>query len=218
MEEYFGPTHGAYIWGRSVHNIRIKRLWCDLTQGIGRKWSAFFFSLKLHYGLLPDLDTHIWLLHYLFLPALNEDVLEWARSWNNHKLRLANHRTCSPRDMFFFGMIENGLRDADDELEDLEEYGIDWEELQNHDTLGHHAEHNPDEAATDDAIQNPFSNDTPHRLSHVEVPETGCPLNAEQLERVAAYVAAHPHSTSRSMNSRRALWRDTLSFVRQLYD
>ncbi|KAJ7068442.1 hypothetical protein C8F01DRAFT_978820 [Mycena amicta] len=225
MEERYGPTHGAYIWGRSVHNIRIERLWCDVTRGFGRKWSQFFYSLEIHYGLNTNLDAHIWLLHHLFLPAVNADAQEWSESWNHHKIRLADRCTTSPRDMFFFGMIENGLRgfddlgapDAEDDVENLEEYGVDWEELHNQDTLAHHNENNPDEDQTAEALQNPFSNDGPHRLSHVEVSEPPCPLSEEDLVQLNTYLETHPHMNSRSMNSRRVLWKDALSFVRNLY-
>ncbi|KAJ7209323.1 hypothetical protein GGX14DRAFT_535104 [Mycena pura] len=182
MEERYGPTHGAYIWGRSVHNIHIERLWCDVTRGFGRK-----------NGRPPGMST----------------------------------RYALARDLFFFGMIENGLRgfddetpvfDADDDVDNLEEYGIDWEELHDHDILAHHTENNADEDHSPEALQNPFANDGPHTLSHVEVAEPVCPLQPEHVALLDAYIDAHPHSRSRNMNSRRAVWRDALDFCRQLYE
>ncbi|KAJ7740477.1 hypothetical protein DFH07DRAFT_751592 [Mycena maculata] len=68
---------------RSVHNIRIERLWCDVTRGFGRKWSNFFLALEFSAGLRPDLDAHIWLIHHLFLPAINQDAIDWVRTWND---------------------------------------------------------------------------------------------------------------------------------------
>ncbi|KAJ6552901.1 hypothetical protein B0H19DRAFT_899411, partial [Mycena capillaripes] len=44
-----GHTSGA----GDVHNIRIERLWCDVTRGFGRKWSNFFHSLELSCDLRP---------------------------------------------------------------------------------------------------------------------------------------------------------------------
>ncbi|KAJ7224560.1 hypothetical protein GGX14DRAFT_532018 [Mycena pura] len=227
MEATHGPERGAYIWGRSVHNIRIERLWCDVTRGFGRKWSNFFLSLEFSAGLRPDLDAHIWLLHHLFLAAINQDAADWARTWNEHKIRFDNERTRSPRDMFFFGMIENGLRgfdsdpDAsrdDDDIEDLDTYGIDWEELHNADIMAHHAEHNNDQELGPDALENPFSNVGPHQLSHVDVQEPLCPFTPEQVAGLDAHLALNLHSQSRNMNSRRSVWIDALSYCRQLYD
>lgn len=212
---------------RSVHNIRIERLWCDVTRGFGRKWSNFFLSLEYSCGLRPDLDAHIWLIHHLFLRAINQDAADWAKAWNEHKIRFDNDRTRSPRDLFFFGMIENGLRgfDAgpeaavdDDDVEDIDAYGIDWEELHNADIMAHHTEHNADEEVNQDALENPFANDGPHKLSHVEVREPLCPFAPEHVQLLDAHLALNPHSESRNMNSRRAVWIEALAFCRSFYD
>ncbi|KAJ7243927.1 hypothetical protein B0H12DRAFT_1022802 [Mycena haematopus] len=229
METLYGPDHGAYIWGRSVHNIRIERLWCDVTRGFGRKWSNFFHSLELSCGLRPDLDAHIWLLHHLFLPAINQDADEWAKVWNEHKIRFANDRTRSPRDLFFFGMIENGLRgfetvpDAaddseDNNIEDLDAYGIDWEELHQDDIMAHYQEHNAEQEFDPDAVANPFSNEGPHKLSHIDVQEPLCPFSPDDVAQLDEHLALNPHIQSRNMNSRRALWIDALSICRSFYE
>lgn len=211
-----------------MHNIRIERLWCDVTRGFGRKWSNFFLSLEFSCGLRPDLDAHIWLIHHLFLPGINQDAADWARSWNEHKIRLDTERTRSPRDLFFFGMIENGLRgfDAepvvsvheDDDIDDLDAYGIDWGDLNDADIMAHHTEFNADQELNMGDVANPFSNEGPHQLSHVEVSEPLCPLSADEVTLLNAHLANSPHSESRNMNSRRAVWIDALDFCRQLYE
>ncbi|KAJ7652178.1 hypothetical protein DFH06DRAFT_995510, partial [Mycena polygramma] len=214
------------IFFRSVHNIWIDRLWCDVTRGFGRKWSTFFLSLEYSSGLRPDLAAHIWLIHHLFLPAINQDAQEWARTWNEHKLRLGMERTRSPRDMFFFGMIENGLRGFEDipqasvddeDIDDLNTYGVDWQDLNDADIMAHHTEFNADQELSMDDIQNPFSNDGPHCLSHVEVVEPPCPFTPEDVATLDAHLAIFPHSQSRNMNSRRAVWVSALQFCRDLY-
>ncbi|KAI0368680.1 hypothetical protein BV20DRAFT_947886 [Pilatotrama ljubarskyi] len=63
---------------RSVHNTRIERLWYDVTRGFGAKWKAFFIELERHHRLDPTLPSHVWLLHHLFLPSINQDAVEWA--------------------------------------------------------------------------------------------------------------------------------------------
>ncbi|KAJ6596544.1 hypothetical protein B0H10DRAFT_2327202 [Mycena sp. CBHHK59/15] len=210
MEMLYGPEHGAYIWGRSVHNVHIERLWCDVTRGFGRKWSNFFHSLELSCDLRPDLDAHIWLLHHLFLPAINQDAADWAKVWNEHKIRFDNERTRSPRDLFFFGMIQNGLH--------LDACGIDWEELHNEDIMGQHAEHNTDAQLDSDVLENPFYNEGHHQLSHVDVQEPLCPFSAEDVALLDAQLAVNPHSQSRNMNSRRSVGIDALAFCRDLYE
>lgn len=67
------PRHPS----RSVHNTRIERLWYDVTHGFGEKWKKFFYLLESHHGLNPLAPAHIWLLHHLFLAAINEDAQEW---------------------------------------------------------------------------------------------------------------------------------------------
>ncbi|KAG5649579.1 hypothetical protein H0H81_003004 [Sphagnurus paluster] len=153
MEETRGVTRGSYIWGRSVHNIRIEKLWRDLTLGFGAKWKSFFQTLEMHDGLDVDSDAHIWLLHVLFLSDINIDALNWANAWNNHIMSIRNERQRSPRDMFVFGIIQNGVRgmiDNNNDL-DLDSFGIDWDDYDDPTVLAHHTVHNPP-----DSHDNPF--------------------------------------------------------------
>lgn len=89
------------FWVRSVHNICIEHLWRDLTNSFGVKWKLFFQNLELHEGLDCDSNAHIWLLHHLFLDAINQNALEWAEAWNNHTITIHGERQRSPCDMFF---------------------------------------------------------------------------------------------------------------------
>ncbi|KAF9060018.1 hypothetical protein BDP27DRAFT_1164585, partial [Rhodocollybia butyracea] len=138
---------GSYIWGRSVHNVRIERLWRDVTQGFGTKWYNFFYDLEAEWGLQPDLDAHIWLLHYIFLPAINDDVLDWAEAWNHHTMTFdGEERQRSPRDMYFFGILQEDasglLEHLEEEIEDLVHYGVDWHDMANPELLNHHNQYN----------------------------------------------------------------------------
>ncbi|KAF7335116.1 hypothetical protein MVEN_02262300 [Mycena venus] len=196
-------------------------------EALGASGAIFSSALEYSCGLQPDLDAHIWLIHHLFLRAINQDAADWAKAWNEHKIRFDNDRTRSPRDLFFFGMIENGPRgfDAvpgttagDDDVEDLDAYGIDWEDLHDADIMAHYTEQNADEEVDHDALQNPFSNDGPHKLSHVEVQELLCPFTPEHVELLDTHLVANTHSESRNMNSRRAVWIEALAFCRSFYD
>jgi hypothetical protein len=98
---------------RSVFNTRIERLWRDYKQAVSEKWKDFLADLEHNYNLNPDNQAHIWLLHWLFLDAINKDLDEWVNAWNHHKISLPGEPDRSPRDMYIFGMLEDGPRGMD---------------------------------------------------------------------------------------------------------
>lgn len=120
---------------RSVHNVRIERLWVDVTAQVGSQWQAAFIELELRHGLNINDPHHIWLLHYLFLPVINQQLSFFAESWNNHCIQIRGGPNRSPADMFGFDMLVHGVRGQqlpplypDHKLpeDELEVYGIDW--------------------------------------------------------------------------------------------
>lgn len=121
---------------RSVHNIRIERLWVDVTAQVGAFWADIFTELELRYGLNINNIYHIWLLHYLFLPTINSQLAFFAESWNQHRIQIRNGPNRSPADMFGFDMFVHGIRgdELPDDImlseEELEVHGVDWEALQ----------------------------------------------------------------------------------------
>lgn len=118
---------------RSVHNVRIERLWVDVTAQVGATWARLFTLLEIHHGLDINNGNHIWLLHFLFLPTINQDLTFFAESWNEHSIQIRDGPNRSPIDMFNFDMLVHGVRGADllDTMspEELEVYGVDWEAL-----------------------------------------------------------------------------------------
>lgn len=248
MESTYGVERGSYIWGRyvkfisisqaianisynfvrSVHNIRIERLWRDVTRGFGLKWKNFFVDLEAEAGLQPDNDAHIWLLHYLFLQAVNNDAAEWAEVWNSHNVRIQGERERSPRDMFFFGQLENGWRDMEGDhitpyeevaMEDLVGYGVDWNELEDCDILQHHHTHNfPSTMEPLTEPHQPFgrSNQPPH-MSLVEVPSFDSPFTDDELDALNEHLIQLPQVNSRRMGDRKAIWMQALAFCRALW-
>lgn len=225
---------------RSVHNIRIERLWYDVTTKFGRKWKTIFQDLELRDGLCVEIAGHIWLLQHLFLPAINNDALEFAGAWNNHVvgIRQFNKRrqrgevpqSRSPRDMFFFGMIEKGFRgvdmedcdvaDAEDELDedDVAGYGVDWDGLEDQQIRSHHDEANVPEDITDDSLAtNPFEHTRPDHLSHVEVEEANCPLSEEQLNFLQVQLEGQTFWQSSTPESYRLRWIIGLDICRKMF-
>lgn len=206
---------------RSVHNTRIERLWYDVTRGFGQKWKNFFTDLEYNCGLNPHIPAHIWLLHHLFLPAINVDAQDWASAWNSHKLQIRGERNRSPQDIFLFSMVQDGPRGlvlsdapAEENVDpaDLNSYGIDWDDADNPQLMEHLLLNNPQER--DD--QNPF-HVGPTTLSDVPCEPPDCPFPADQIRRLDTLLAQRVDVTSRNMALRRIVWETALELCIELY-
>lgn len=185
--------------------------------GFGLKWKRFFQELELGDGLDVNSTAHIWLLHHLFLDAINQDALNWAESWNNHSITLRGSRNRSPRDMFFFGMIERGARGLqvmeDEHVEDPHSYGIDWSAYDDSQLLDHHDSAN----ALEEQSENPFVTNGPEDLSIVEVPEANCPFSLDCVRHLDEVLGTLAYFHSTSMHSRRLVWIRALETCIDMY-
>ncbi|KAJ6461828.1 hypothetical protein C8R47DRAFT_1058373 [Mycena vitilis] len=211
MEEHRGSGRGSYIWGRSVHNTRIERLWYDVTHGFGQKWKNFFHDLEINHGLNPRSAADIWLLHHLFLDSINQDALEWAEAWNSHSLQIKGERKRSPRDMFLFSMVQDGPRGIESVDEtvadaDISGYGVDWQVADEPRLMHHLLEQNPQ----DWEDENPFCTG-PAQLSDVPCEPPTCPFTVEQITLLDTTLRDRVDVTSRSMPIRRLVWQEAVN-------
>ncbi|KAJ7760860.1 hypothetical protein DFH07DRAFT_1021347 [Mycena maculata] len=108
-----GPGRASFMWGSSTRNTRIERLWVEVGTQFARRWRAFFTRL----GRLHQLDrknpAHLWLLHHLFLDAINDDCEAFRRDWNLHPISGHTTNDQSPADMRFIAQTTEGVYRAD---------------------------------------------------------------------------------------------------------
>lgn len=210
-----------------MHNIRIERLWLDVTNGFGAKWKELFRQLEALYGLNTDHDAHIWLLHHLFLEAINCDAEQWAASWNHHVVSRRGDRHMTPAQMYIQGIARHGQRGVlpptgpilEPEIdvnrssdEDYADYGIDWTEMDQSRIRAHHDTYNLD----DGDPTNPFLTNHPTHLSHIEIPDSRCPFVPDQIARLDEQLARLPCFRRDSMQACLELWVSALHIVQHM--
>ena len=196
---------------RSVHNIRIERLWVEVGRIIVAKWKPFFQALEANHGLRVDSATHMWLLHHLFLQSLNGDIVQWAEDWNAHVMRLKGEKDRAPRDMFMMGLRRrlcgDNIRRQEGAAQDVEGLGIDWE------------------GADDDALvrqlqeqaENPFDNYAPDTLNDVPCEPPECPMTPDQVEGLDSMLEREFNVGNFDMDVYTDVWIRALMWCRDVF-
>ncbi|KAJ7752189.1 hypothetical protein DFH07DRAFT_700567, partial [Mycena maculata] len=97
----------------------------------------------------------------------------------------------------------------EEDIEDINEYGIDWEVNQEPELMAHLLENNPHELAGQN--NDPFApSSTPANLSEVLCDPPNCPFTGTQLQSLDHRLSTEVDLFSRNMNVRRVVWQKAL--------
>lgn len=88
--------HNSFICGPSKFNTRIERLWREVRVVVIEFYQNLFKIFEKD-GMRIDDEYHMFLLQYLFMPRIQEDLDQYRNMHNNHSMRNEGFR--SPRQM-----------------------------------------------------------------------------------------------------------------------
>ena len=104
MIQHRGAHRNSMLVGSSVHNQRIERLWRDLFRCAIQLYYRLFYFLEDEDKLLPTNHQHIYALHYVYLPRINQTLKHFCDGWNNHGIR--TERNKSPCQLYTEGILQ----------------------------------------------------------------------------------------------------------------
>ena len=99
-------NRGSMITGKSTLNQRIEILWRDVYEGVLSMYYQLFYFLEDEGMLDPFNNLHITILHYVYLPKINEKLELWRNAWSRHHMRTVRS---SPIRLWVSGQVQNSV-------------------------------------------------------------------------------------------------------------
>ena len=110
MLERFGSNTFPVLTGLSVHNQRIERLWVDVYTYVSEHFINLFHYIESINLLSPDCEIHLYALHHVFQPRINNCLSRFSSQWNNHPLRTEGN--ASPLQLWTRGFYQYATNDG----------------------------------------------------------------------------------------------------------
>ena len=87
--------------GSGIHNQRIGRLWRDVNQNTTTYFESLFDHMQNIGVLSLDNECDLFILHFMFIPDINNSLDQFIGGWNNHTMSIKNQRSGTPIQKLF---------------------------------------------------------------------------------------------------------------------